>query len=59
MSEDEIRRRLASQGFTSLAEDPDASAKIMAAAKGRKLGVWTPEHLVTLDESQIDARPGQ
>jgi hypothetical protein len=38
MSEDEIRRRLASQGFTSLAEDPDASAKIMAAAKGRKLG---------------------
>jgi hypothetical protein len=28
-----------------------------AAAAANKLAVWTPDHLVTLDESRIDARP--
>jgi uncharacterized protein (TIGR02118 family) len=57
MSEDEMRARLRSEGYVSLAEDPEAPAKIQAAAAKGKLGVWTPHHLVTLDESRIDARP--
>ena len=46
------------EGYTSLAADPTAPAKIKAAAEAQMLGVWTPEHLVTLDDSRIDARPG-
>ena len=58
MSEDEIRARLQSEGYAALlASDPDAPAKIKAAAAKDQLGVWTPHHLVTLDESRIDARP--
>ena len=58
MSEDEIRARLESEGYKALlAEDPKAPEKIKAAAARDQLGVWTPDHLVTLDESRIDARP--
>jgi uncharacterized protein (TIGR02118 family) len=57
MSEDEIRKRLEAEGYVSLAADPSAPAKIKAAAAAQKLGVWTPHHLVTLDDSHIDARP--
>ena len=57
MSHDEIRQRLVTEGYQSLANDSDAPNKIRNAAASGRLGVWTPEHLVTLDDSQIDARP--
>jgi uncharacterized protein (TIGR02118 family) len=58
MSEDEIRARLANEGYKELlAQDPAVPAKIKAAADKNQLGVWTEHHLVTLDESHIDARP--
>jgi uncharacterized protein (TIGR02118 family) len=57
LTEDQIRERLRSEGYTSVAADPTAPAKIKAAAAAGKLGVWTPHHLVTLDGSNIDARP--
>ena len=57
MTEDEIRARLLEEGYKTLAADLTAPAKIKAAAAAEKLGVWTPEHLVTLDDSRIDARP--
>ena len=57
MSEDEIRARLAEQGYTALAADPQAAGKIKRAAERDALAVWTDEHLVTIDESRIDVRP--
>ena len=58
LSESEIEARLRKEGYDSLlAADPQAPAKIKAAAAKNQLGVWTPEHLVTLDETRIDARP--
>ena len=58
MTEDEIRARLLDQGYDQLLQQvPDAPAKIKAAAAANKLGVWTEHHLVTQDESNIDARP--
>jgi uncharacterized protein (TIGR02118 family) len=58
MTEDDIRERLKSEGYGRLLTNtPDAPAKIKAAAAGNLLGVWTDEHLVTLDDSRIDARP--
>jgi len=58
LSEDQIKEKLLAQGYTSLlASVPDAPAKIKAAAAKQQLGVWTEHHLVTLDESRIDARP--
>jgi uncharacterized protein (TIGR02118 family) len=57
MSEDEIRARLEEQGFRSLAADTNAPARIKAAAQAGLLAVWTREHLVTIDEARIDARP--
>ena len=60
MSEDEIRARLLKEDYGDLLRrTPDAPAKIKAAAQNNLLGVWTPEHLVTLDESRIDARPSR
>jgi uncharacterized protein (TIGR02118 family) len=60
MSEDEIRARLIKEDYGALLEKvPDAPAKIKAAAAKNQLGVWTAEHLVTLDESRIDARPSR
>jgi len=58
LSEDEVRRRLADDGYAALAADPDAPARIKRAAARQALAVWTREHLVTIDESRIDARPG-
>jgi uncharacterized protein (TIGR02118 family) len=57
MSEEQIKQRLEHEGYTSLAADPSVPGKIKAAAAAKLLGVWTPWHLVTLDDSRIDARP--
>lgn len=57
LSEDEIRGRLKEDGFAALAADADAPRKIKAAAVSGTLAVWTKEHIVTLDDSHIDARP--
>jgi uncharacterized protein (TIGR02118 family) len=57
MDVEAVRLRLAEQGYAALAADPDAPARIKAAAAAAALAVWTDEHLVTLDESHIDARP--
>ena len=57
MTEEEIRARLAEQGYAALAADPEAPRKIKQAAERDALAVWTEEHLVTLDASGIDARP--
>jgi hypothetical protein len=40
-----------------LAADPAAPRQIKAAASREALAVWTGEHLVTIDESRIDAQP--
>jgi len=57
LDEDQIRRRLLVDGYAALAADVAASRSIKAAASRGALAVWTNEHLVTLDESHIDARP--
>jgi uncharacterized protein (TIGR02118 family) len=57
MSEDEIRARLREQGFATLAADPDTPGRIKSAARSGTLAVWTAEHIVTIDEAHIDARP--
>jgi uncharacterized protein (TIGR02118 family) len=57
-SEDDVRARLAEWRYTDLLKDPNAAPQIKAAAAKDCLAVWTDEHLVTIDESRIDARPG-
>jgi uncharacterized protein (TIGR02118 family) len=57
LSEEEVRQRLAEEGYAALAADPDVPRLIKAAAAAEALAVWTPEHLVTIDASRIDARP--
>jgi uncharacterized protein (TIGR02118 family) len=57
LREEEIRARLQREGYMAIAADPAAPAKIKAAAAKNLLGVWTEHHLVTLDDSRIDARP--
>jgi uncharacterized protein (TIGR02118 family) len=57
LTPDEIRQRLVAEGYESLAADPTAPAKIRLAAERKLLAVWTPWHLVTLDDSRIDVRP--
>jgi uncharacterized protein (TIGR02118 family) len=57
MSEEDIRQRLMGQGYATLAADRDAPRKIKTAAARQALAVWTGEHIVTIDESRIDARP--
>jgi uncharacterized protein (TIGR02118 family) len=57
MSESDIRARLQQQGFASLAADPAGAAKIKTAADAGKLLVWSSEHIVTIGDSPIDARP--
>jgi uncharacterized protein (TIGR02118 family) len=57
MSEDEIRAKLKSQGFAELAADPNGPKKIKSAAEAGTLMVWSPEHIVTIDDAKIDARP--
>jgi uncharacterized protein (TIGR02118 family) len=57
LDEDQIRHRLLEDGYTALAADEAAPRSIKVAALREALAVWTNEHLVTLDESHIDARP--
>jgi uncharacterized protein (TIGR02118 family) len=57
LNDDQIRERLKRDGYASLAADPSAPGTIKAAVAAGKLAVWTPHHLVTQDESNIDARP--
>jgi uncharacterized protein (TIGR02118 family) len=57
LDEEQIRRRLLEDGYLALAADGAVSRSIKAAASREALAVWTNEHLVTLDESHIDARP--
>jgi uncharacterized protein (TIGR02118 family) len=57
LSEDEVRERLQKDGYKRLAADPDAPRQIKDAAAARALAVWTWEHIVTIDSSQIDERP--
>jgi uncharacterized protein (TIGR02118 family) len=57
MEPEEIRRRLAEQGYAALAADPDGPRKLKSAATRQALAVWTTEHLVTIDEARIDERP--
>jgi uncharacterized protein (TIGR02118 family) len=57
LSEDAILERLRADHYVALADDPRAPGQIKAAANSEALAVWTAEHLVTLDESRIDARP--
>ena len=60
LTEDQIRARLLDEGYKALLEtDPAAPAKIKAAVAKGKLGVWTVDHLVTLDDSRIDERPAR
>jgi hypothetical protein len=59
LDEGAIRQRLKDNHYTTLAEDPDAPAKIKKAASNEALAIWTDKHLVTIDDSLIDARPDQ
>ena len=58
MSEQDVRERLETLGYTTLAADAGAPRQIKQAAARQALAVWTREHLVTIDDSRIDARPG-
>jgi uncharacterized protein (TIGR02118 family) len=53
----DIRRQLEDWGYGALAADPDSPRILRNAAERGALAVWTPEHLVTIDQSRIDARP--
>jgi hypothetical protein len=57
MTESDIRDRLSSQGNKTLAEDPKYAAQIKKADEAHMFCVWTEEHIVTIDDSMIDARP--
>jgi uncharacterized protein (TIGR02118 family) len=57
MEPEEIRRRLAAEGYAALAADPEGPGKLKTAAARQALAVWTTEHLVTIDEARIDERP--
>ena len=57
MTEDAIRDKLREQGYSDLAADPDGPRKLKTADESGALCVWTWEHIVTIDESAIDARP--
>jgi uncharacterized protein (TIGR02118 family) len=56
LSDQEILDRLRAGGYAQLADETTAKS-IRRAAETRALAVWTDEHLVTLDDSGIDARP--
>ena len=57
LTTDEIRERLKAEGYDTLGSDPNAPSMIRQAAERHLLAVWTPHHIVTLDDSRIDARP--
>src|SRR6187397_810025 len=54
---DGIRERLLAEGSDTLAADPTVPGKIKHAAERRLLAVWTPWHLVTLDDFVWCPRP--
>ena len=56
-TEASVRERLKREGYRTLAADLATPARVLAAAHAGLLAVWTAEHLVTIDESRIDARP--
>jgi hypothetical protein len=57
MTEDQIRMKLLSQGYKSLASDPNAPARILAAARKGQLAVWTDDHIALFGDHIYDARP--
>lgn len=57
LSDAEIGGRLAADGYRSLAADATVPGQLRTAAAAGALALWSPEHLVTIDESRIDARP--
>ena len=59
LDEEAIRERLRRDGYFELAADPEAPAAIKKAAANEALPIWNELHLVTIDESQIDVRPGR
>ena len=59
MSEQDVHERLVKQDYRTLAADAAAPRRIKAAAATQALAVWTREHIVTIDDSRIDARPGR
>jgi uncharacterized protein (TIGR02118 family) len=59
LDSDQIRHRLLEDGYAALAADDAAPRSIKTAVTREALAVWTNEHLVTLDESHIDARPNR
>ena len=59
LSDEHVRRRLAAEGYATLAADPDAPRTIRVAASTQALALWTTEHIVTIDASRIDARPNR
>jgi uncharacterized protein (TIGR02118 family) len=59
MTEDAIRDKLKEQGYRDLASDPRAPAQIKNADANHALAVWTWEHIVTIDDSKIEARPNR
>lgn len=54
----EIRQRLLAQGYTALASTSGVARALQDAAQAGAIAVWTDEHVVTIDASRIDARPG-
>ncbi len=45
-------------GYAGLAADPEAATKIKKAAENKALAIFNSLHIVTIDESRIDVRPG-
>ncbi|HEU0074621.1 MAG TPA: EthD family reductase [Dehalococcoidia bacterium] len=57
MTEEQIRMKLLAQGYKSLASDPNAPARIIAAARKGQLAVWTDDHIALFGDHIYDARP--
>ena len=57
LTEDEIRKKLLQQGYKSLSADPNAPARIRAAAEKGQLAVWTEDHIAVFGDHIYDSRP--
>jgi uncharacterized protein (TIGR02118 family) len=57
MTEAQVRMKLLAQGYKSLASDPNAPARIIAAAKKGQLAVWTEDHIALFGDHIYDSRP--
>jgi hypothetical protein len=57
LTEAEIRARLLQQGYKSLSADPNAPARILAAARKGQLAVWTEDHVAVFGDHIYDSRP--